>query len=334
MEAALWTEKYRPKSLDDIENQEEIVSRLKEFIKSGTMPHCLFAGPPGTGKTTAALCLAHDLFGSRFQDVFMELNASDERGIDVVRTTVKEFARMASLSSVPFKILVLDEADNMTSDAQHALRRTMEKYTDTCRFILCCNYSGRIIEPIQSRCALFRFTPLPEDRIVAYLDNIGKQENLKITREGLASIVDVAEGDLRKGINALQAASSMSKTISEETVYQVVGRAKPTDVRAMLNHALKGDFLKAREELRNLLVKSGISGSEIVRQMHSEIFRLAVPERRRISLIEGLGETDFRLVQGGDEEVQVSAFLAKLAAEASPRKEGMEAHVRTLDRET
>jgi replication factor C small subunit len=333
MEAALWTEKYRPKNLDQIEDQEEIVSRLKEFIKSGTMPHCLFAGPPGTGKTTAALCLAHDLFGSRFQDVFMELNASDERGIDVVRTTVKEFARMASLSSVPFKILVLDEADNMTGDAQHALRRTMEKYTDTCRFILCCNYSGKIIEPIQSRCALFRFSPLPEDRIVEYLDNIGKQENLKITREGLASIVEVAEGDLRKGINALQAASSMSKTISEETIYQVVGRAKPTDVRAMLNHALKGDFIKAREELRNLLVKSGISGSEIVRQIHSEIFRLAVPERRRINLIEGLGETDFRLVQGGDEEVQLSAFLAKLAAEASPRKEGLEAHVRTLDRE-
>jgi len=333
MEAALWTEKYRPKNLDQIEDQEEIVSRLKEFIKSGTMPHCLFAGPPGTGKTTAALCLAHDLFGSRFQDVFMELNASDERGIDVVRTTVKEFARMASLSSVPFKILVLDEADNMTGDAQHALRRTMEKYTDTCRFILCCNYSGKIIEPIQSRCALFRFSPLPEDRIVEYLDNIGKQENLKITREGLASIVEVAEGDLRKGINALQAASSMSKTISEETIYQVVGRAKPTDVRAMLNHALKGDFIKAREELRNLLVKSGISGSEIVRQIHSEIFRLAVPERRRINLIEGLGETDFRLVQGGDEEVQLSAFLAKLVAEASPRKEGLEAHVRTLDRE-
>lgn len=333
MEAALWTEKYRPKLLDEIRNQEEIVSRLKEFVKNGTMPHCLFAGPPGTGKTTAALCLAHDLFGSRFQDVFMELNASDERGIDVVRTTVKEFARMASLSTVPFKILVLDEADNMTGDAQHALRRTMEKYTDTCRFVLCCNYSGRIIEPIQSRCALFRFTPLPEEKVVEYLGHIVKNENLKISHDGLKSIVEVAEGDLRKGINTLQAASSMSKTISEETIFQVVGRAKPTDVQAMLNHALKGDFIKAREELRALLVKYGISGSEIVRQIHSEIFRLAIPEKRRIGLIEALGETDFRLVQGGDEEVQLSALLARLASEASSRKEGMEAHVRTLDRE-
>jgi len=316
MEPALWTEKYRPKTLGEIIDQEEIVSRLQEFVKRGAMPHCLFAGPPGTGKTTAALCLAHDLFGVRFQDVFMELNASDERGIDVVRTTVKEFARMASLSSVPFKILVLDEADNMTSDAQSALRRTMEKYTDTCRFVLCCNYSGRIIEPIQSRCALFRFTPLPDEKILENLHRIAKNEGLKFTETGLKSIVEVAEGDLRKSINTLQAASSMSKGITEESVYQVVGRAKPTDVHEMLNHALKGDFIKAREELRHLLVKYGLSGSEIVRQIHSEIFRLAVPEKKRIDLVEAVGEIDFRLVQGGDEEVQLSALLAKLASEA------------------
>ena len=316
MEPALWTEKYRPKTLREIIDQEEIVSRLREFVSRAAMPHCLFAGPPGTGKTTAALCLSRDLFGERFQDVFMELNASDERGIDVVRTTVKEFARMASLSSVPFKILVLDEADNMTSDAQSALRRTMEKYTDTCRFILCCNYSGRIIEPIQSRCALFRFTPLPDDKIAENLRHIANNEGLRVTDAGLKSVVEVAEGDLRKAINTLQAASSMSKGITEESVYQVVGRAKPTDVHEMLNHALKGDFIKAREELRRLLVRYGLSGSEIVRQIHSEIFRLAIPEKKRIELIEAVGEIDFRLVQGGDEEVQLSALLARLAAAA------------------
>src|SRR5437870_9638853 len=316
LEAALWTEKYRPKSLDDIMDQEEIVSRLKDFVKRGTMPHCLFAGPPGTGKTTAGLCLAHDLFGERFQDAFKELNASDERGIDVVRTTVREFARMASLTSVPFKILVLDEADNMTGDAQGALRRTMENYTNTCRFILCCNYSGRIIEPIQSRCALFRFTPLPDEKIVEHLHHIAKQEGLKVTESGLKSVVEVAEGDLRKGINTLQAAASMSKGITEEAVYRVVGRAKPTDVHEMLTHAMKGDFIKAREELRQLLVKYGLSGSEIVRQIHSAIFRLPVPEKKRISLIEAVGEIDYRLVRGRDEEIQLSALLAKLASDA------------------
>jgi replication factor C small subunit len=191
----------------------------------------------------------------------------------------------------------------------------MEKYTETCRFILCCNYSGRIIEPIQSRCALFRFTPLPEPKIVEHLGHIASKEALRVTESGLKSVVEVAEGDLRKGINTLQAAASMSKGITQEAVYQVVGRAKATDVHEMLTHAMKGDFIKAREELRQLLVKYGLSGSEIVRQIHSEIFRLPVPEKKRVSLIEAVGEIDYRLVQGGDEEIQLSALLAKLASD-------------------
>jgi replication factor C small subunit len=313
LEAALWTEKYRPKTLNDMRNQADIVNRLKKFVEIKTMPHCLFAGPPGTGKTTGALCLAHDLFGERYMDLFLELNASDTRGIDVIRTTVKDFARISTISGAPFKILVLDEADNMTGDAQQALRRTMEKYTNTCRFILCCNYSGKIIEPIQSRCAIFRFAPLKHEDVLDYLRFIANNEKIEFTEDGSNALIDVAEGDMRRGINLMQSAASLSGKIDEESVYQVVGMAKPEDVKNMLNLTIEGDFIKARESLRNMLLRSGLSGSDILKQIHSEIFKLDIDEQKKVELADAAGEVDFRLVQGADEEVQLGALLAKIA---------------------
>jgi len=309
----MWAEKYRPRSLGEMVDQAEIVERLRSFAEARNVPHCIFAGPPGTGKTTAALCLAHDLYGPGYRGHLMELNASDERGINVVRETVKTYARTRTLGEVPFKILILDEADNMTGDAQQALRRTMERYTETARFILIANYSGKIIEPIQSRCAPFRFTHLSREDTVGRLRQVSEKEKVKLLDDGMEAILEVSGGDLRRAINTLQAAASVGRPIDAETVYSVVGRANPADVRGMIELALKGDFLGARERLREMTLRYGVAGSDIIRQVHLEVFRLRIPERWKIRLAEAVGEADFRLVQGSDEEVQLSALLARLA---------------------
>lgn len=308
----MWVEKYRPRSLKSMVNQKDIVERLKSFAEARNIPHCIFAGPPGTGKTTAALCLAHDLYGEAYREHLMELNASDERGINVVRQTVKTFARVRTLGEIPFKILILDEADNMTSDAQQALRRTMERFTGTCRLILIANYSGKIIEPIQSRCAPFRFTYLPREDQDAYLRHISESEKVQLEAEGLNAIYEVCGGDLRRAINTLQAAASLGKPISNEIVYSVIGRANPLDVREMIQLAMNGNFIGARDKLREMIVKYGVAGSDITRQIHRELFRMRdIPELWKVKLADAVGEIDYRLISGADEEVQLSALLAR-----------------------
>ena len=313
MSFEMWAEKYRPKRLADMVDQKEIVERLKSFVKSKNVPHCIFAGPPGTGKTTATLCLARDFYGEGYREHLMELNASDERGINVVRETVKTFARSRSIGEIPFKILILDEADNMTSDAQQALRRTMERYTETCRFIMCANYSGKIIEPIQSRCAPFRFTFLPREEHDKYVKHIADCENVQLLPDGAEAIFEVCGGDLRKAINTLQSAASVNKPVDAKLVYSITGRASPSDVQKMLTTAIKGDFLGARKQLRDMIQKYGVAGSDIIRQIHTEIFKAAeIPEPWKIKLAGIAGEIDYRLVEGSDEEVQLSALLARL----------------------
>lgn len=308
----MWAEKYRPKRLDEIVDQKEIVERLKSFAKSKNVPHCIFAGPPGTGKTTAALCLARGLYSDVYREHTMELNASDERGINVVRETVKTFARSKSIGEIPFKIMILDEADNMTSDAQQALRRTMERFTETCRFIMCANYSGKIIEPIQSRCAPFRFTYLPREEHDCCLRSIAEKEKVKLLPEGLNAVFEVCGGDLRKAINTLQASASLGKPVDAKVVYSITGRASPVDVQKMIKTAMDGDFSGARGLLRDMIQKYGVAGSDIIRQVHTELFRAEIPEQWKIRLADIIGEVDYRLVEGADEEVQLSALLARL----------------------
>ncbi|MDI9644855.1 MAG: replication factor C small subunit [Candidatus Verstraetearchaeota archaeon] len=309
----MWTEKYRPRTLDAIVNQSDIVERLKRFVKERSMPHCLFAGTPGTGKTTAAMCLASDLFGKDYRKNYLELNASDERGIDVIRTTVKDFARTVGMADAPFKILVLDEADNLTADAQQALRRTMEMYTGTCRFILCCNYFSRIIEPIQSRCAFFRFVPLKPEDVKARIGYICKLEGVEITQKGVDALVYVGNGDLRKVINTLQAAAATSEVIDENVIFRIAGKVSPKEIKEVLSEALSGDFRTARERVVGLMVEYGLSGLDVVRQVHREVLNLNIEEKSKLRIIEAVGEAEFRLLQGGSDEIQINWMLAKIA---------------------
>ena len=309
----IWTEKYRPKRLRDVIGQGNIVKSLTSFIETKSLPHCLFAGPAGCGKTTVALCIAHELYGDKIRGKFLELNASDERGIDVIREKVKEFARQPAMDAGNlFRIVYLDEADALTKDAQHALRRTMENYSHICRFILAVNYSGKIIPPIQSRTAVFRFSSLKEVEMIEDLKKIAKEEKLKIDEDAYKAIIKVAEGDMRKAINILQTAGT-SKTINEDMIYSVTNRADPVAVRKMIETAISGQFKAARSQLIALLNERGLSGEDLIKEIHSQLFDLDVSDRQKLEMIERVGEYEFRMTEGSNPHVQLEALLAQLA---------------------
>ena len=317
-EALMWVEKYRPRNLDEIVDLHDIVQSLKAFMKNPkTMPHLLFAGIPGTGKTTAALCIARELFGEKWKTFTLELNASDERGINTVRDRIKEFSRYGrtGFAKIPFALIILDESDQMTGPAQTALRRIMETSSRTCRFILICNYSTRIIEPIQSRCAIFRFSKLDRNEMIRHLESIAIKENVSLTEDAAKRIVEFSEGDLRLAMNALQTAAVYREGIvDEKTVLQVVGEASPKQVQSTLVKALDGDFIGARKAMYDLIGTYGFSASEIIRQIQREILKLSyLSADEKAELTNIIGEYDFRLTQGANNDIQLSALLAQFS---------------------
>ena len=300
-DSSIWIEKFRPKRFEDIIGQEIIVRRIKAFVENKNIPHLLLAGPPGIGKSTIALVVARELFGENWRENFLELNASNDRGINVVREQVKDFARTKSIGNVPFKI---------TRDAQQALRRTMEQYSNTCRFILSCNYSSKILEPIQSRCTVFRFKPLEKESINKIIDKVCREEKLKVDDKAREALVYISEGDVRRLENVMQSCSMMSNKISEELVYEIVSSAHPKEIKEILETAIGGKFSSARDKLLEAMLKHGLSGLDIIKQIQQEIWNLKIPDERKIELTDKCGEIEFRMVEGSDEFVQLEALIA------------------------
>ena len=315
-EAVMWVEKYRPKTLDEVVGLKDITESLKAFMKKPkTMPHLMLAGVPGTGKTTIALAIAHELYGQNWRNFTLELNASDERGIDTVRDRIKDFSRYSrsGFGDIPFALIILDECDQMTGPAQTALRRIMETSSRTSRFILICNQSSKIIEPIQSRCAIFRFSRLDKQAMKEQLQCIARKEKVDLQPEAAERIVEFSEGDLRHAINALQTASAYKEgCVDEKTVSLVIGEASPMQVQKMIRKALYGDFTEARKVMYDIMGNFGFSGNEIIRQIQREIYKMSdVTPEQKADLSSIIGEYDYRLTQGANSDIQLSALLAQ-----------------------
>ncbi|MBI2499292.1 replication factor C small subunit [Candidatus Woesearchaeota archaeon] len=306
----IWTEKHRPQTFKEVIGQDKIVEIIEAMTKNKNIPNLLFAGPAGVGKSTVALVIAKELFGDRWRENFLELNSSDERGIDIIRGVIKDFSRTRAMGDVPFKLIFLDECDSLTKEAQQALRRTMENYTDNVRFILSCNYSSKLIDPIQSRCSVFRFKPLDKEGVKKVIEKIKKEEGLTINEKISEALYDISDGDVRRVINILQSCASLNKVITEDLVFSLVSAARPKEVKEVLEFAVDGDFIKSRDKLLDTMLKHGLSGLDVIKQIQKEILNLNIKDEKKLILIEKCGEVEFRMVEGSDEYLQLESLLA------------------------
>ncbi|XP_063904709.1 replication factor C subunit 5 [Zophobas morio] len=316
-----WVEKYRPTHLDDLVSHEEIIKTINKFIKDDQVPHLLFYGPPGTGKTSTILACARQLYGTptQFSSMVLELNASDDRGIGVVRGQILTFASTRTIFKSGFKLIILDEADAMTMDAQNALRRIIEKYTENVRFCIICNYLSKIIPALQSRCTRFRFGPLTPEQILPRLNYVIDEENVKVTDDGKQALLTLGNGDMRKVLNVLQSTWLAYNEVTEENVYTCVGHPLKNDIESIVKWLLSEDFRTCYKNVRELKMIKGLALNDIITEIHRYVHRIEFPFDIMVSLLHHMAEIEYRLVNGSYENTQLTGLIAAFhkAKEAS-----------------
>ncbi|XP_018017644.1 replication factor C subunit 5 [Hyalella azteca] len=309
-----WVEKYRPQTLDELVSHEHIISTIEKFIKEDHLPHLLFYGPPGTGKTSTILACARQLYKpSHFNSMVLELNASDDRGINVVREQILNFASTRTIFKAGFKLVILDEADAMTNDAQNALRRVIEKFTENVRFCLICNYLSKIIPAIQSRCTRFRFGPLTTDQMLPRLQMVVDKEQVNMTADGKQALVALAGGDMRRVLNVLQSTHLAYGKVTEDNVYTCVGHPLRSDIKTIINWMLNEDFRSAYNNIQKLKVDKGLSLQDIVTELHHYIHKIDFPTASRMRLVKALAAAEERMCVGASEKLQLSAVVGAFA---------------------
>jgi len=306
-----WVEKYRPNALNELISHEDIINTIRTFISQDKLPHLLFYGPPGTGKTSTILACAKEIYSPKqFNSMVLELNASDDRGIGIVRGQILNFASTRTIFSSGYKLVILDEADAMTNDAQNALRRIIEKFTENVRFCLIGNYLGKIIPALQSRCTRFRFGPLQPEQILPRMEHVAKCEKVKLTEDGKAALMTLSQGDMRKVINIMQSCHMAFGEVSEDNVYTCVGHPLKSDIENVVNWALNDDFSSAYTNINNLKTLKGLSLQDIVSEVHTFIHKLELPPQVRIHLLIKLAELEERLMAGSSEKIQLGSLLS------------------------
>ncbi|KAL9713528.1 Subunit of heteropentameric Replication factor C (RF-C) [Leucoagaricus gongylophorus] len=309
-ESLPWVEKYRPVTLDDVVSHKDITSTIERFIEKNRLPHLLFYGPPGTGKTSTILAVARQIYGVDYKKQILELNASDDRGIDVVREQIKQFAETRTLFSKGFKLIILDEADMMTQAAQAALRRVIEQYTKNVRFCIICNYVNKIAPAIQSRCTRFRFSPLPIPEVQKRVDSVVEAEKASLTADGKSALLKLSRGDMRRALNVLQACHAAYDIIGETEIYNCTGNPHPSDIETIVNSMLSDEFTASYQMISRMKTERGMALQDLLTGAYDYIDTLELKPHARIYLLDHLALTEHRLSTGGDERIQLAALLA------------------------